>query len=316
MKQTTSVGAEPGLGTQPATADQVTEEIEAGRVVSRRRQIVHQLMGNRTAMLGFFLLVLVIALSALAPWIGRYDPEKVPTTFHFTDLNQNPTWTHWFGTDYLGRDMWARILWGGRISLPAGVAVLALACSIGVPLGLIAGYTGRLLDDLIMRTFDVLLSLPGILLAIGIVSILGPGLTSAEVAIGIATSPAFARLARGTTLSVKATEYVEAARAQGAGPIYIMLHHILPNVVDTLIVYVTLGLGGAILATAALSFLGIGTQLPTSDWGTLLTQGNEHMFQSWSEITFPGIFIMVTVLGINLFGDGLGEAINPRLSVR
>jgi peptide/nickel transport system permease protein len=209
--------------------------------------------------------------------------------------------------------MWARVLYGGRISLPAGLGVIAIACGLGAPLGLIAGYFRGLLEDVIMRVNDVVLSIPGILLAIGVISILGPGLSSAVIAIGIASAPTYARVVRGSTLQAREQEYVEAARALGGGHGVIIVKHILPNVIDPVIVVATLNLGYAILATAALSFLGLGTQLPTSDWGTLLSQGYEHMFQSWSEVTFPGLAIMLSVLGINLFGDGLSNALNPQL---
>jgi peptide/nickel transport system permease protein len=159
---------------------------------------------------------------------------------------------------------------------------------------------------------DCLLAFPGILLAIGIVAILGPSLSSSVIAVGVALIPGFARLARGSTLQARELDYVEASRAQGAGNRHILLRHILPNIVDPLIVFATLNLGSAVLATAALSFLGLGTQLPTSDWGTLLSNGYEHMFQSWGEVTFPGIAIIIAVLGVNLLGDALSNAIDPR----
>src|SRR5205807_2174721 len=167
--------------------------------------------------------------------------------------------------DYLGRDIWSRVLYGGRTSLPAGLGVVAIALGIGAPFGLIAGYAGRLVDDIIMRLMDCLLAFPGILLAIGIVAILGPSLTSSVVAVGVALIPYFARVARGSTLQTRELDYVEASRAQGSGSLTVLARHVLPNIVDPLIVLATLNLGLAILATAALSFLGLGTQPPTSD---------------------------------------------------
>jgi peptide/nickel transport system permease protein len=228
-------------------------------------------------------------------------------------LNQDPSHAHWFGTDYLGRDMWSRVLYGGRVSLPAGLGVILIAFGIGTPIGLIAGYVGGPLDDFLMRLIDLLLCFPFIILAIGIVAILGPSLQSAVIAVGVGSIPGFARIGRGSTLAVRERDYVLSARALGAGHGHLLFRHVLPNVVDPLIVLATINLGFAILATAALSFLGLGTQLPTSDWGTLLSLGYEHMFQSWSEVTFPGLAIAVSVLGINLLGDGLGDALNPRL---
>jgi len=298
----------------PATSfvEPAIEEAASTRSRSLVGQVVQRLRSNPRALIGLGLVLLMAVLALVAPLIARYNPD-LP---NLTILNQDPTPAHWFGTDYLGRDMWARMLYGGRVSLPAGLGVVVIAMGVGVPLGMIAGFVGGVVDDVIMRLFDVLLALPGILLAIGIIAILGPGLTSAVIAIGVASTPGFARIARGSTLQAREMDYVQAARAQGASPFYIIFRHILPNILDPVIVLATLSLGGAILATAALSYLGLGTQLPTSDWGSLLSNGFEHMFQSWSEITFPGLAIGLTVLGINLFGDGLGSALNPRASAR
>jgi peptide/nickel transport system permease protein len=244
----------------------------------------------------------------LAPLLARYSPND----FNLSVLNQDPSASHWFGTDYLGRDMWSRVIYGGRTSLPAGLGVVAIALGVGAPCGLIAGYAGRLVDDIIMRFMDCLLAFPGILLAIGIVAILGPSLSSSVIAVGVALIPGFARVARGSTLQARELDYVEASQAQGAGNAHILIHHVLPNIVDPLIVLGTLSLSSAILATAALSFLGLGTQLPTSDWGTLLSNGYEHMFQSWGEVTFSGIAIIISVLGVNLLGDALSNALDAR----
>ncbi len=272
------------------------------------RQIMQRLLSDPSATVGVVLIGIMVALALLASLIARYPPND----FDLSSLNEGPSAAHWFGTDYLGRDMWSRVIYGGRTSLPAGLGVVAIALGVGAPLGLLAGYVGHLTDDLIMRLMDCLLAFPGILLAIGIVAILGPGLTSSVVAVGVALIPSFARIARGSTLRARELEYVEASRAQGASNLHILTHHVLPNIVDPLIVLATLNLGSAILATAALSFLGLGTQLPTSDWGTLLSTGYEHMFQSWGEVTFPGVAIVISVLGVNLLGDALSNAIDPR----
>jgi peptide/nickel transport system permease protein len=294
-----------------ATIDAVEiflEEPLAERRVTWTAQIRRRLTANPSAMIGLALLGFMVLLALLTPLIQRYPPNQI----NISDLNQTPSAAHWFGTDYLGRDMWSRVISGGRISLPAGLGVIIIGLGIGTPMGIVAGYVGGLLDDVIMRIIDILLAFPGILLAIGIVAILGPGLNSAVFAVGIAIIPGFARIARGSTLKAREQTYVDACRAQGASTGRILVRHILPNIVDPLIILATLSLGGAILATAALSFLGLGTQLPTSDWGTLLSQGYEHMFESWSEVTFPGIAIIIAVLGINLFGDGLSDALDPR----
>jgi peptide/nickel transport system permease protein len=291
-------------GVQPPIDEPLRE-----RRHSRLGLTLRRLRADRGALIGLGLVGAMALLALLAPLIGRYGPDTTDMLL----LNQGPTPAHWFGTDYLGRDLWARVWYGGRVSLPAGLGVIAIAAGLGVPLGLIAGYGGRLVDGVIMRAVDVILAVPAIFLALGVVAIAGPGLPSAMVAIGVAVAPSYARLARGLTLQGRESRYVEAARALGVGHRAIILRHILPNIVDPLIVLATLTFGYAILATAALSYLGLGTQLPTADWGTLLSQGYEHMFQSWSEVTFPGLALALSVLGINLLGDGLSDALRPGL---
>jgi peptide/nickel transport system permease protein len=264
---------------------------------------------------GLALLLAMVLSALLAPVIARYNPEAIDVS-NFFALNQLPSGAHPFGTDYLGRDMLSRVLYGGRQSLPSGLGVILLAFGIGVPVGTFSGYVGSVLDDLLMRAVDVLLAFPVIILAVGIVTILGPSLLSSVVAVGIASIPGYARVARGSTLQVRELEYVAASRAQGTGAPGIVFRHIIPNIVDPLIVLATLNLGGAILVTAALSFVGLGPQPPASNWGTLVNNGYEHMFQSWSEVVFPGLAIVIAVLGINLLGDGLADALNPRLKGR
>jgi peptide/nickel transport system permease protein len=212
--------------------------------------------------------------------------------------------------------MWARCLYGGRQSLPAGFGVVVISFALGAPLGFIAGYARGILDDLIMRAMDLMMAFPGIFTAMGVITILGPGLKSTVIAVGIVGTPGYARVARGAALTLREQDFVLAARALGTGHRRIVFRHILINAIDPLIVIATLNLGGAILVTAALSFLGLGTQLPSADWGSLMTTGYVHMFQAWSEAVFPGAAIVVTVLGINLLGDGLADALNPRLTSR
>jgi ABC-type dipeptide/oligopeptide/nickel transport system permease subunit len=260
------------------------------------------------AVIGLGILLAICLATVVAPLLSRYGPD----TINISALNQLPSGNHWFGTDDLGRDMWSRILYGGRISIPAGFQVVSLSLLVGTPLGVVAGYVGRYVDDIIMRVMDILLAFPGILLAIGVVAILGAGLESVVVGLGVGGIPIYARVARGSTLTVREHDYVLASRAQGAGAAWILWRHIIPNIIEPLIILSTLYLGGAILATSALSFLGLGTQLPTSDWGTLLNFGYQHMFQAWSEVAFPGLAILLTVLGINLLGDGIGDALDPR----
>jgi peptide/nickel transport system permease protein len=304
--------AESTLGVPPTAlaADLDRDEDPAAHAASWWRMVAGHLVHDGRAMVGLVMLA-VVALAVIgAPLLARYGPD----TINAVALNQGPSWQHWCGTDNLGRDMLSRLLYGGRVSLPAGLGVVLIASGLGIPMGVIAGYGGRFLDDALMRLVDLVLAIPALLLAIGIVSILGPGLESVVIAFGIAYIPSFARVARGTTLQVRALDYVEAARAQGSGNLWIIRKHILPTVFDSLIVLASLNLGSAILSTAALSFLGLGTQLPTSDWGTLLSVGYENMFESSSEMIFPGIALVITVVGINFLGDGLASALNPRLA--
>lgn len=276
-------------------------------------QIWRRLAHSPSALVGLGLLTFVMLIAVLAPIIARYDPNGIPQITSVAQLNQAPSGAHWFGTDYVGRDLWARVIYGSRLSLLAGLGIVIIAFALGTPFGILAGYGSRLVDDLISRVLDVMLTLPGILFALVLVGFLGPGLRSVVIAVGIAGIPGYARVARASTLSIKRLEYVDAARAQGAGTPHIMVRHILPNIVDPIVILATLNLSSGMLAAAAFSFIGVGTQVPASDWGTLLANGFQHMFQSGAQIYFPGLAIMITVLGINLLGDGLGEALNPRL---
>jgi peptide/nickel transport system permease protein len=297
------------MGAVDTIRPRYVEEEVFGKPTTWFRQVSTRFRRNVPAMSGLVMVAIMVALCLLAPLIARYDPDVINVNI----LNQDPSGTHWMGTDYLGRDLWSRLLWGGRVSFPIGLSIVAISFAVGVPIGVTAGYAGKLIDDVLMRLMDVVLAFPGLLLAIGIIAVIGVGLKSVAIALGVAGIPSYARVARGSTLRLKQMDYVEAARAQGAGQIHIMYKHILPNIVDALVVIATLNLSGSILAAAALSFLGLGTQLPTSDWGTLLSQGYEHMFQSWIQVVAPAVMIIYTVLGINLLGDGLGEALNPRL---
>jgi peptide/nickel transport system permease protein len=288
-------------------------EVASREQVRWSRLILRRLVRSPSAIVGMVLLGFMVVISVAAPLLSHFDPNAIPTTLTITNLNALPSGTHLLGTDYLGRDLLSRVLYGGRSSLPAGLGVVLIAFGIGVPVGTVSGYIGGVVDDVIMRGMDVLLAFPGIILAVGIVTILGPSLLSSVIAVGIASIPGYARVARGSTLHTKENDYVLAARAQGAGWLHIVFRHIIPIIVDPLIVLATLSLGGAILATAALSFIGLGTQPPGANWGTLINTGYEHMFQSWAEVVFPGLAIVISVLGINLLGDGLADSLNARL---
>ncbi|MGF3499634.1 MAG: ABC transporter permease, partial [Candidatus Methanosuratincola sp.] len=224
-----------------------------------------------------------------------------------------PSWQHPLGTDELGRDILSRIIYGTRISLTIGIVSVAVGLSLGVVLGAFSGYYGGWLDILIMRFIDIMMSFPTILLAIIVVTILGPGLYNAMVAVGVAQVPLYSRLVRGMILKLKGEDYVQAARALGANNFRIVSHHILPNCISPLLVQATLNIASAILSAAALGFLGLGAQPPTPEWGTMLSKGRLYMRVAPHISIFPGLAIMMTVLAFNLFGDGLRDALDPQM---
>ncbi len=260
-------------------------------------------------MLGGVLLVLVIVATLLAPLLTPYNPLALSPT----DRMLPPGPHHLLGTDEFGRDVLTRILFGARTSLRTGLVAVSLAIVIGVPMGLASGFYGGLIDRLLMRLVDLMLTFPGILLALVIVAILGPSLFNAMLAVGISASPTYARVVRSSVLSTKPHFFVEAAQAIGCRNWRIMLRHILPNVVAPIVVLGTLGVAGAIIAAAALSFLGLGAQPPEPEWGALLSEGRNFLLDAWWIATFPGLAIMVTVLAINLLGDGLRDVLDPQL---
>jgi peptide/nickel transport system permease protein len=265
---------------------------------------------NRLAIAGAALVVVVLIAGLLSPLVAPFDPTLITP-----DALAPPTRAHLFGTDDLGRDIFSRVLYGARISPLVGLLAVAISASVGVTMGLIAGYAGGPADNVLMRVVDILLSFPGIVLAIGVVAILGPGLNHALVAVGIAGIPTFARVVRGSVLVEKEKEYVEAARLLGVPTPRLLLLHILPNVLAPVLVLSTLSVAGAILAAAGLSFIGLGAQLPTPEWGAMLSQGRNYLAVQWWVAAFPGAAIAMTVLGVNLMGDGIRDVLDPRLRV-
>jgi peptide/nickel transport system permease protein len=256
------------------------------------------------------LILSLVTLAVLgAGVLALDDPLAVDPARRF----QPPGPGHPFGTDILGRDMYTRMLFGGRLSLVTGIISVTFALALGVPMGVLSGFYGGLTDRLVMRLVDLMLTFPGILLALVIVAVLGPSLLNAMIAVGISASPTYARVVRSTALSAKTEAYIEAARALGCSNLRIIVRHILPNTIAPLIVLSTLGVAGAIIAAAALSFLGLGAQPPQPEWGALLSEGRSYLRAAWWMTAFPGLAIMVTVLAINLLGDGLRDALDPRL---
>ncbi len=280
-----------------------TETIDTpGRSAWRR------LRKRKGAIAGLAVVGIVITAAILAPWIAPYDPIQQS----WSAVRKAPSAAHWFGTDEVGRDILARILWGARASLLAGVMSVAIAIGIGVPVGLIAGYLGGSVDAVISRLTDAMLACPFLILAIALAAFLGPSLTNAMIAIGVTATPIFVRLTRGQVLATKAEDYVEAARAVGNPHWRIAARHILPNVLPQLLVQATLTIAAAIIAEASLSFLGLGQQPPAPSWGSMLNTAQRFLANAPWMAVFPGLAIFVTVLSFNLVGDGLRDALDPR----
>lgn len=265
---------------------------------------------HRGGVLGAVLLAGLIVVALFAPWIAPYDPLAVSPI----DALLPPSAEHWMGTDPLGRDMLSRVIFGARISLRLGLISVSIALSTGLLIGIVAGYLGGRIDGVLMRFVDILLAFPALVLALIAVFALGPGLTNAMIAVGIAAIPAYARVTRAEVLSAKQNLYVQSAEAIGARVPLIMARHILPNIIAPNIVIAALGTGTAILAGSALSFLGLGAQAPTPEWGLMLAQGRGFMSIAWWLTLFPGLGIMLTVMSLNLLGDGLRDIFDPRLS--
>jgi peptide/nickel transport system permease protein len=295
----------------PATPVRASAAASQTTVLPRRkRRGITKFMRNRAAVFGAALVLLIVLMAVFAPWLSHYDPVQAS----FMTVRQAPSAVHWFGTDELGRDVLSRLLWGARASLLAGVVSVCIAVVIGVPLGLLAGYFGKLVDGVISRIADALLSIPFLILAIALAAFLGPSLTNAMAAIGISAMPRFVRLTRGQAITVKAEEYVEGARAIGLGHARIIVRYILPNVLPPIIVQASLTIATAIIAEASLSFLGLGQLPPAPSWGSMLNTAKDFVSQApWMSI-FPGIAIFLAVLGFNLLGDGLRDALDPRES--
>ena len=264
---------------------------------------------NKAAVIGMIILVFVILTAVFADKLAPYDPlEQV-----YADALQHPSSKHYFGTDEFGRDIFSRILYGGRVSLLVGVVSVAIACITGSFLGACSGYFGGAYDAAIMRCMDVLLAIPSLLLNLAIIAAFGKSTFNMMLAVGIANIPRYCRLMRASVLQVKNTEYVDATRIAGASDFYIILRHIVPNCLAPIIVQATLSVGSAIIACAGLSFLGVGIPAPTPEWGAMLSSGKEFLRHNAYITIFPGLSIMLVVLSLNLMGDGLRDAFDPKL---
>ena len=277
----------------------------------------YRLLRNPGALLGAFFVSVFVIVAVFAPWIAPYGPKESNLDLLHNGEPVGPTSGHWFGIDLLGRDEFSRIVYGARYSLLIGIVSVTIGLSIGLVLGATAGYLGGKVDTVIMRCMDVMLAIPGLLFAIGIVAALQPGLWQVMLAVGIVNIPIFARLLRGSVLAQKENDFVLAARSVGVRRRIILFSHVLPNAVSPLIVQSTLAMATAIIDVAGLGFLGLGPQDPsTPEWGTMLTDANEYLSVGPFLAIIPGVAIVISVLGFNLIGDGLREALDPKLRTR
>lgn len=274
------------------------------------RNVLRRLARNRRALVGLAILAVMVGIALLAPLIAPYgyDDQDISNSFKF------PSREHLMGTDNLGRDIFSRLVYGARISMQLGVISVTISLLLGGAIGAVSGYYGGRLDNAIMRVMDVFQSIPSMLLAITIAASLGPGMLNAMVAIGISSVPGYARLIRGSILSIRGSEYIEAARAITASDARIIFRHIIPNVMSPMLVQATLGIAGAIITAASLSFIGLGAQPPIPEWGAMIAGGRNYIQKYWHLVTFPGLAIMITVVSFNLVGDGIRDALDPRLS--
>jgi peptide/nickel transport system permease protein len=300
--------SELARSTPPVVPQRVIEPVE-DKAVSPWKDAWRNFKKNKIALVGLSIVTLFILIAIFAPLLAPYNYSDV----ELGDKHIAPNAAHWFGTDEFGRDILSRIIYGARISLWVGFFSVAGSVFVGSLLGIVAGYYGKWVDGIISRIFDILLAFPSILLAIAVVSVLGPSLRNALIAIAIINVPTFGRLLRSRVLSVKEEEYITAARAVGMSDMRILVHHILPNSMAPIIVQGTLAIATAIIEAAALGFLGMGAQPPTPEWGKMLADSKDFILQAPWTVLFPGLAIMLTVLGFNLMGDGLRDALDPRM---
>jgi len=273
-----------------------------------RNKTLRRVWNNKRARWSLLFLFAILLVGVSANIIAPYDPE----TLFYEKMLQPPSKEHPFGTDDIGRDVLSRLIYGTRVTITVSILAVGITFVIGVIIGLVSAYVGGWVDNILMRIMDILLALPSIILALAIVAILGPSLTNAMIAVGIASIPSFSRLTRGVALSIKSSGYMEASKSIGSSHLYILLRHYLPNMMGILTVYTTLYIGIAILDTAALSFIGLGAQPPTPEWGTMLSQGKNYIFDAWWLATFPGVAITAIVFMVNFLGDTLRDIYDPK----
>ncbi|WP_096437518.1 nickel/cobalt ABC transporter permease [Alteribacter populi] len=294
--------AETTLNNRPATKPPSPS-------IENLKTVFKKLRKNKAAMVGGGLIIFFILVSIFGPLLTSHSP----TSIDLTNRMASPSSEHWFGTDHQGRDIFTRIIHGMSITLYIGFSSVLIGAIFGVIIGLFSGYYGKKVDAILMRMMDVLLAFPGILLALAIVTVLGGSLQNVIIAVGIFSVPVFARIVRGSTLAVRKLEYVDAVRALGATDMRIIFRHVLPNILSPIIVQATLRMATAILTASGLSFLGLGAQPPMPEWGAMLSAGRNYMWDSPHIALFPGLAIVIVVLAFNIFGDGLRDALDPKL---
>lgn len=272
----------------------------------------YQLRRSPLTMVGLGIIVIVLFIMVAAPWIAPYNPDKLDLLHRLAA----PSLAHFFGTDEVGRDIFSRVLWGARTSVTVGLAIVAISMVFGTVIGAFSGLVGGRTDTLIMRFMDVVLSFPSFVMAMALAAALGPNLINAMLAIAVVRIPFYVRLARGQALSLRSKPYVKAAMSFGAPRVQIMRRHIMPNAMAPIIVQATLDIGLAILTASALSFIGLGAQQPTAEWGAMVATGRDYLLDQWWYPTFPGLAILITAVGFNLLGDGLRDMFDPRMRAR
>lgn len=287
----------------PSTLEKSNPRAEAFKTFMKR------LLKNKAAVVGGLVILFIIIVGVLGPFLVKTDPNAQ----NILNKLQPPSKEHWFGTDNFGRDIFSRIVNGTKLTLTVGFLSVFIGGTIGVILGIVAGYYGGAIDTITMRLMDILLAFPGILLALAIVSVLGGSLVNVIIAVGIFSVPAFARIVRGSTLQVKKLEFIDAVRALGASDIRIIFKHILPNILSPIIVQATMRIATAILTASGLAFLGLGAQPPDPEWGAMLSDGRTYMHNAGHMVLIPGMMIVVVVLAFNIFGDGLRDALDPKM---
>jgi peptide/nickel transport system permease protein len=286
-------------------------KIEQESQIRSLKLTVYTLSRSPLSVIGFILVAIFLLVALIGPWIITY-PGDIKGSIHMDQKLRPPSSNHPFGTDEVGRDIYSRVIIGTRLSLQIGLIIIFVAMGIGVPLGIIAGYFGGWVNEIIMRITDIFLSIPGLLLALAIVGALGPGIKNAMLALSIVWWPGYVRLVQGKTLSLREESFVEAAKSIGASKLRIVFNHILPNCTSPIIVKASMDMGMAILFAANLGFIGVGAQPPIPEWGAMISTGRNYLPDHWWMATFPGLAILITVLGFNLLGDGLRDVLDPQ----